>query len=58
MKALVRLPNVIATSHIVGATCDRISHQSSMIGDSIEAWLHSDRPGYLVNTGVLETAAR
>lgn len=52
----VRLPNVVATPHIGGATFDVITHQSAMIVDSIEAWLRGDRPRYLANPGVLKTA--
>ncbi len=48
----VRLPNVIATPHIGGASHDVAVHQSAMICDCIEAWLAGKRPPFLFNPDV------
>jgi autoinducer 2 (AI-2) kinase len=54
----VKLPNVIATPHIGGATVDVVAHQGAMMCESIEAWLRGDRPPYIANPEVLERAKR
>ncbi len=54
----VKLPNVIATPHIGGATVDVIVHQGEMMCDSIEAYLRGERPPYIANPEVLSTARR
>jgi D-3-phosphoglycerate dehydrogenase len=54
----VKLPNVIATPHIGGATTDVITHQGEMMCESIEAYLRGDRPPYIANPEVLTTARR
>jgi D-3-phosphoglycerate dehydrogenase len=53
-----RLPNVLITPHIGGATHDVVTHQGEMICDSIEAWLRGERPPYIANPAVLERAKR
>lgn len=49
----VRLPNVLVSPHLGGATRDVVRHQSDMIADGIEAWLRGERPRYLANPAVL-----
>lgn len=51
----VKLPNVIATPHIGGATVDVVAHQGEMMCDSIEAWLRGERPAYIANPEVLKS---
>lgn len=48
----VRLPNVIATPHIGGASLDVVTHQSATLCDCIEAWLDGKRPRFLANPDV------
>ncbi len=50
----VRLPNVIATPHIGGASHDVARHQSTMICDGIEAWIEGRRPPFLFNPEVFK----
>jgi len=54
----IKLPNVIATPHIGGATTDVIAHQGEMMCESIEAYLRGDRPPYIANPEVLAPAKR
>jgi phosphoglycerate dehydrogenase-like enzyme len=49
----VKLPNVIATPHIGGATVDVVRHQGEMMCEAIETYLRGERPPYLVNPDVL-----
>ena len=49
----VKLPNVIATPHIGGASHDVVKHQSAAMCDCIEAWLDERRPRFLANPEVL-----
>jgi phosphoglycerate dehydrogenase-like enzyme len=49
----VKLPNVLVSPHLGGATRDVVSHQSDMIVADIEAWLAGRRPTYLVNPEAL-----
>jgi phosphoglycerate dehydrogenase-like enzyme len=49
----VRLPNVLVTPHLGGATRDVIVHQSDMIVADVEAWLAGRRPTYVVNPRAL-----
>jgi len=51
----VKLPNVLVTPHIGGATVDVVAHQGEMICDSIEAWLHGERPPYIANPAVYDS---
>lgn len=53
----IKLPNVIATPHIGGATTDVIVHHGEMICDSIEAYLRGERPPYIANPEVLGSKA-
>ncbi|HEY8516590.1 MAG TPA: NAD(P)-dependent oxidoreductase [Candidatus Binatia bacterium] len=54
----VKLPNVIATPHIGGATVDVIAHQGEMMCQSIEAYLRGEEPPYIANPEVLASARR
>lgn len=54
----VKLPNVIATPHIGGATFDVIAHQGEMMCDSIEAYLRGERPPFIANPEVLSISRR
>ncbi len=49
----VRLPNVLASPHLGGATRDVVRHQSDIIVDGIEAYLGGERPRHIVNPEVL-----
>jgi phosphoglycerate dehydrogenase-like enzyme len=49
----VRLPNVLVSPHLGGATRDVVRHQTDMIVDGIEAYLRGERPQYIVNPEVL-----
>lgn len=49
-----RLPNVLVSPHLGGATRDVIRHQTDMIVDGIEAWLQGRRPAHIVNPEVLK----
>ena len=53
----VKLPNVIATPHIGGASHDVVRHQSAMLVECIEAWLSNRRPRFLANPDVLPSTA-
>jgi autoinducer 2 (AI-2) kinase len=53
----VRLPNVLASPHLGGATRDVLRHQSDLIVDGIEAWLRGERPAHMVNPETLRGAA-
>jgi autoinducer 2 (AI-2) kinase len=48
----VRLPNVLVSPHLGGATRDVARHQSRMVNDDIERWLQGDRPVHLWNPEV------
>lgn len=48
----VRLPNVLTTPHLGGATRDVVRHQSDMIAAGVEAWLCGQRPALLANPAV------
>jgi len=50
----VKLPNVIASPHIGGATVDVVRHQGEMMCDTIEAYLRGERPPYIANPDVLK----
>lgn len=52
----VRLPNVLASPHLGGATRDVLRHQTDLIVDGIEAWLRGDRPAHVANPEVLRGA--
>ena len=54
----VRLPNVLVSPHLGGATRDVVDHQTDMIVDGIEAWLAGRRPTFIVNPAVLPASAR
>ncbi len=54
----VALPNVLVSPHLGGATRDVVRHQSRMIVDGIEAYLHGRRPEHIVNPQVLENSGR
>jgi autoinducer 2 (AI-2) kinase len=53
----VRLPNVLASPHLGGATRDVLRHQTNLIVDGIAAWLQGVRPTHIVNPEVLRGAA-
>lgn len=48
----VRLPNVLVAPHLGGATRDVVRHQTDMIVEGVEAWLHGERPRLLANPAV------
>lgn len=50
----VKLPNVLVTPHLGGATRDVVRHQSEMIADDVEAWLAGRRPKHICNPQVLK----
>ena len=50
----VRLPNVLVSPHLGGATRDVVRHQTDMIVDGIEAYLRGEPPRYIVNPEVLK----
>jgi len=50
----VRLPNVLVSPHLGGATRDVIRHQTDMIVDGVEAWLKGKRPDHIANPDVLK----
>ncbi len=47
-----RLPNVLVSPHLGGATRDVVRHQTEMVVDGIEAWLRGERPRHLANPDV------
>lgn len=49
----LKLPNVLVSPHLGGATRDVVRHQSRMIVDDIEAVLRGDRPLHIANPQVL-----
>ena len=49
----VKLPNVLVSPHLGGATRDVVDHQSRIIADDIEAWLAGRRPTFIANPAVL-----
>jgi phosphoglycerate dehydrogenase-like enzyme len=51
---VLRLPNVIATPHIGGATVDVTRHQSEIVVDAIERHLRGERPRWVANPAVLD----
>lgn len=50
----VALPNVLVSPHLGGATRDVVRHQTDLIVDGIEAYLHGQRPRHMVNPEVLD----
>jgi D-3-phosphoglycerate dehydrogenase len=50
---LARLPNVVLTPHIGGATWDTEARQAQMVADDIERLLAGKRPVHIVNPEVL-----
>jgi D-3-phosphoglycerate dehydrogenase len=50
----LKLPNVLVSPHLGGATRDVVRHQSRMIVDGIEAYLRGERPAHIVNPAVLD----
>ncbi|GIW40153.1 MAG: D-3-phosphoglycerate dehydrogenase SerA [Candidatus Binatia bacterium] len=48
----VRLPNVLASPHLGGATADVVRRQTEMIVSGIESWLRGERPRNLANPEV------
>lgn len=54
----VRLPQVLASPHLGGATRDVVRHQSTMIVDDIERLLGGKRPRFLANPEVWESPRR
>jgi phosphoglycerate dehydrogenase-like enzyme len=53
----VKLPNVLVSPHLGGATRDVVRHQSDMIVDGIEAYLRGERPEHIANPAVLKHEA-
>ncbi|HZP40019.1 MAG TPA: NAD(P)-dependent oxidoreductase [Candidatus Binatia bacterium] len=53
----LRLPNVVVTPHVGGATADVARHQSEIVVDAIERWLRGERPRWIANPAVLERRA-
>ncbi|MFA5786865.1 MAG: NAD(P)-dependent oxidoreductase [Actinomycetota bacterium] len=51
---LTRLPNVVLTEHIAGATVETISRQTRIIADGIASLLEGRQPEHLVNGDVWE----
>jgi D-3-phosphoglycerate dehydrogenase len=51
---LARLPNVVLTPHIGGATYDTEANHTTMIADDIVRLLAGERPTHIVNPEVLE----
>jgi autoinducer 2 (AI-2) kinase len=49
----LKLPNVIATPHIGGATRDVVRHQTEMVIGDLDRILRGERPLHCVNPGVL-----
>ena len=52
---LLRLPNVIATPHLGGATAETIERHSAAMADDILRFLDGERPRNLVNNTVWES---
>lgn len=50
----VKLPNVLVSPHLGGATRDVVRHQTDLVVDGIEAHLRGERPTHIVNPAVLE----
>jgi phosphoglycerate dehydrogenase-like enzyme len=50
----VKLPNVLVSPHLGGATRDVVRHQTEIVVDGIEAILRSERPAHIVNPAVLD----
>jgi autoinducer 2 (AI-2) kinase len=49
----LRLPNVVVTPHIGGATVDVTRHQSEIVVEAIERYLRGERPRWIANPDVL-----
>jgi phosphoglycerate dehydrogenase-like enzyme len=49
----VRLPNVLVSPHLGGATRDVVEHQSDTIVADVEAWLEGRRPKHVANPAAL-----
>jgi len=55
----VKLPNVLVSPHLGGATRDVVRHQTDLVVDGIEAILRGERPKHIVNPDALgRTAAK
>jgi D-3-phosphoglycerate dehydrogenase len=52
----VKLPNVLVSPHLGGATRDVVRHQTEIVVDGIEAILRGERPAHIVNPAVLDQA--
>jgi D-3-phosphoglycerate dehydrogenase / 2-oxoglutarate reductase len=50
----VKLPTVLVSPHLGGATRDVVRHQTDLVVDGIEAILSGQRPKHIVNPAVLE----
>ena len=50
----LKLPNVIVTPHIGGATVDVTRHQSAIVVDAIERYLRGEAPRWIANPAVLD----
>jgi D-3-phosphoglycerate dehydrogenase len=53
----VKLPNVLVSPHLGGATRDVVRHQTDLVVDGIEALLRGERPQHIVNPEVLGKTA-
>jgi len=49
----VQLSNCLVTPHLGGATRDVVRHQTDLIVDGIELYLHGERPPHIANPEVL-----
>ena len=49
----LKLPNVLVTPHIGGATVDVIRHQSDIVVEAMERWLDGEQPRWIANPAVL-----
>ena len=50
----MKLPNVLVSPHLGGATRDVVRHQTDLIVDGIEAILQGQWPTHIVNPTVLD----
>ena len=50
----VKLPNVLVSPHLGGATRDVVRHQTDLVVNGIEAILRGEHPRHIVNPKVLE----
>jgi phosphoglycerate dehydrogenase-like enzyme len=49
----LKLPNVLVTPHIGGATVDVTRHQSDIVVEAMERWLDGEQPRWIANPAVL-----